>query len=172
MDSFRVFEEEFQNRQIIESETTKMVNLFEEINVFSGKKSKKFIDKHKFRSFLKNYEMKNLINFTLHQRSLIIQKFYKYFRVPFFEADFKNLDKNVKKVLNIVLPLIINIESIPKKDITFTINKNLDEVIEEIFREKDKEEKILMKQLGFRYLFESFLPELRASPENALFVNY
>jgi hypothetical protein len=162
------FQLEFKEKQLIEFEKNKMISEFEKINGKS--KNLKHIKKYDFRAFLKDYELNHINHLTLEQRSLIVKKFYKHFKMPFFNADFKNLEKNTQFILQETIPLILEIDEIPKCEITRTIIETLDYVIEKNLPSKGKSEKVLIKQVSFRNIFENFLPELIASPENALFI--
>lgn len=165
MNSYKL---ELKEKEIIEFEKKKMVEAFE---IIIGKnKNLKQIDKYQFRSFLKDYELNKINHLTLEQRGLIVKNFYKHFKMPFFNADFKNLELNTKLIVNEAIPIILNKDEIPKSEITKAITTALDDVIEKNFSFKEKGEKILIKQVSFRNIFEHFLPELQAAPDNALFI--
>ena len=168
MNTIKIYDREIKNKEFIAIESNKIINEFEKIN---GKyKNDKFIDKYKFRSFLKDYEINNLCQFSLKERSLIIKNFYKHFKMPFFDADFSNLDNNVHFIIDKTVPVILELDEIPKSDITKVIIEKLTLMINKHFSFKDDGEKTLIKQIGFRYIFENFLPELKLAPTNALFV--
>ena len=157
---------EFKQKKLIELEKDKMVFEFEK-NV--GKKPK-FIDRYKFRAFLTDWELKKLQHFSFEQKSLIVKSFYKYYQMPFFNADLKNLEKNCKFILDNTIPLILVIDEIPKSKISKTIFEKLDLTINEHLSFKDKEETSLIKQICFRNIFENFLHELKVTPTNTVFV--
>lgn len=159
---------ELEEKKLIEHESKKIILEFEKI---VGKRIKsKFIDKYEFRTFLKDYEVNQIQHLNFEQRSIIVKKFYKHFGMPFFDADFKNLESNTQYILKLTVPLILGIDEIPKSEITSVISDKLDLTINENFSFKDKGERTLIKQVAFRAIFENFLPELRACPDNALFV--
>jgi hypothetical protein len=162
------YSHELKEKKIVDYECKKMIEEFEKIN---GKQiSSKFIDKYNFRTFLKDYEVNKIQHLSFEQRALTVKKFYKYFKVPFFDADFKNIENNTQHILQQTIPLILETEEIPKSNISKVISEKLDITINQYFSFKDKGEKALIKQIAFRAIFENFLPELRATPENALFV--
>ena len=156
---------ELKKKELITYESKKIILKFEKKN---GKS--KFIEKYKFRSFLKEYEVNQMKHLNFNHRSLVIKKFYKYFKIPFFDADFTNLESNTQLILKKTFPLILNEDEIPKSEITKTISEKLDLTINEHFSFKNKEEKVLIKQVAFRTIFENFLPELKGSPNNAIFI--
>lgn len=165
MDSYS---HELQEKKIVDYESKKMIEEFEKIN---GKQiSSKFIDKYNFRAFLKDYEVNKIQHLTFEQRALTVKKFYKYFKMPFFDADFKNIENNTQFILQQTIPLILETDEIPKSEISRVISEKLDITINQHFSFKDKGEKALIKQIAFRAIFENFLPELRATPDNSLFV--
>ena len=90
--------------------------------------------------------------------------------MPFFDADFKNIENNTQYILQQTIPLILETEEIPKSNISKAISEKLDITINQYFSFKDKSEKSLIKQIAFRAIFENFLPELKEIPDNALFV--
>ena len=70
----------------------------------------KNIEKYQFRTFLKNYEVNQIQHLNFEQRSIIVKKFYKHFGMPFFDADFKNLESNTQFILQKTVPLILGID--------------------------------------------------------------
>lgn len=126
--------------------------------------------KNELRGFLKEYEKNHLIKFSLKLRSLIIKKFYNYYNLPFFQADYDNLDKNIENVIDFCIPKLLNTDEIPKSKITHEILKNINISIKELFNFKSQSEKELIKQVSFRYIFENFIPYLKEAPNNALFI--
>lgn len=161
---------ELQEKELAEHEKNKMISEFEKFSKKIKKKNFKDYKKYEYRAFLKEYELNHMGHLTLEQRSMIVKKFYKHYKLPFFNADFKNLEKNTQFVLQETIPLILEIDEIPKSKITKTIIETLDFVIEKHLSFKGKSEKELIKQVSFRNIFEKFLPELEATPDNALFI--
>lgn len=160
---------EIAEKKLLNFESKKMILEFEEL-IEKKKFKSKNIEKHQFRTFLKNYEVNQIQHLNFEQRSIIVKKFYKHFGMPFFDADFKNLESNTQFILQKTVPLILGMDEIPKSEITRVISDKLDLTINENFSFKDKGERTLIKQVAFRAIFENFLPELRACPDNALFV--
>jgi hypothetical protein len=155
----------FKNKNLINKEVEKLKLYIKTVYPDNN------INKDILRRIITKYEKDKLLEYDLNIRINIIENTYKYYDIEFFtDVNFNNLESKLKKLLKFTYESIYDDGCLEKKDLTKKIIFQLEiELQRSEFNLININEKKLLKQICFKYIFNSFMEKCKDLPENVIF---